>query len=64
MFGGPDAFRRFLLESVEHPDFIRQHGVNDAEGIALERRRDFKYTGAHAVQRLGDIRVAALPRVG
>ena len=43
---------------MEHPDFIRQlHGVNDAEGIALERQRDFKYTGADAVQRLGDIRL-------
>lgn len=46
---------------MEYPDFIRQlHGVNDAERIALERQRDFKYTGADAVQRPGDIRLAAL----
>jgi hypothetical protein len=38
------------------------HGVDDAERIALERQRDFKYAGADAVQRLGDIRLAALRR--
>ena len=59
MLGRPDASRRFLLEAVEHPDFIRQlHGVNDAERIALGRQRDLKYTGADTVQRLGNI---ALP---
>jgi hypothetical protein len=43
--------------------FICQlHRVHDPECIALERQRDFKYAGAQAMQRLGDIRLATLRR--
>ncbi len=63
MFGRPHAFRRFLLEGVEHPNFIRRlHGVNDAERITFERQRDLKYTGADGVQRLGNIGLRTLRR--
>jgi hypothetical protein len=48
---------------VNHPNIIRQlHCVHDPERIAPERQSNLKYTGAQALQRFGDIRLATLRR--
>jgi hypothetical protein len=56
-----DALRRFLLERMQHPNFIADlHGIHETECITPQLQRDLKDSGAKAFERFGNIGIAAL----